>query len=310
MPVGRLDGRPIEPVRSRHTQSEFQTGLHSRPERVDVRFRCGQATPDDRSRRRRRRPTTTAAVVAAAASQQRRDRVSPSSTSAAVVARAAAAAHCGVSTAVVVVVVFVDGRVADSATADSASPGASTAATRAVVRRRSLAGGHRPADRTKIQFVHLVEETPVPSSHAASFAESAKSVTADFAAAAGAAAAAAAAATIAAAADAATGPRAGGQARVGDTQAQHRGAGPEQSAADRGSAVHAGHGVLDAHPEGAVDHATEEDRLLHGRAHGRHAVPQENRLLHGPGVLQRAPHPDQSREETGNVASLSLSHYT
>jgi len=138
-----------------------------------------------------------------------------------------------------------------------------------------LAGGHRQADRTEVQLLHFVQETSSPSAAPVSTTPAAPASTPSDAANRDTAppGAAAAASTTAAAP---TSSRASRQARVRDTQAEHRGPRPEQPAADRRGAVHTGYGVFNAHPEGTFDHTSQENRLLHGRAHGRHAVPQED----------------------------------
>lgn len=225
------------------------------PRPVDVPGRSrGDSSTSSADRRRRRRT---------AAAAQRHCAHLPSNAGATTVTSTAvstASATRGIVFAATATAVFVY-RLADPASTGGTSSGAASVA--ALARRRSLACGHRPADRTKVQYVHLGEETaspPSPSSPAAAAAPATAS-------------ASTAAARLAAAAATAARTGAGRQTRVGDTEAEHRGARPEQSAADRRGAVHTGHGVLDAHTEGAVDHASEEDRLLHGRAHCRHAVP-------------------------------------
>lgn len=180
-------------------------------------------------------------------------------TAAAAATTAATADRSVFSTASTVVGGRVD-RTDAFATGDT-EPDAGVAGGAAVGRRRCVAGGHRQADRTKVQ--HVQDHTTAPPSVIPT-----KDV-----------------ADVAAAAADATGSRPGRQTRVGNTETEHRGARPEQSAADSRGAVHAGHGVLDGHPEGTVHHALEKDRLLHGRAHGHHTVSQKDRLLHGQAVL-------------------------
>jgi len=145
--VGRLDRRPVESIRARHTQSELQTGLPQ----VSTGYGHGGTTANRSCRRR---------WPAAPTAQQRCHlRLQPSSSvrssdivfpSSANVDTTAAAADRGRSAVFAAATVTVGGsRPDDSTAADSAltpPPPQQPSSDSAVVGRRSLAGGYRQAD--------------------------------------------------------------------------------------------------------------------------------------------------------------------
>lgn len=166
LPISRFDGRSVTSVWTRYTKSEFQTGLQRLPGFNDNHSIGGVVAADSC------RPGSTAAA----------QHCCLSSTSTAVnTSTPVATDRCVITAATTAVFVVVVHVCLATAVDSTAAGGAPVTASVTAVCRRSLAGGHRQANRTEVQFIHVVKDetssatATTPAAAAADFAAATES---------------------------------------------------------------------------------------------------------------------------------------